>query len=140
MRAATRLPAMRARAVGLMADVFTPQQPNGVTVTNGFEVPAYTAKTTTRGKIQGPSNQVRDAATRTVTVGDMELLVVDAGLHIPVNSLVPVAGEYGTGWEYVLTTPGPLTDPALTGSRWLVVSVPAKSYPTARRLDVVRIL
>jgi hypothetical protein len=44
------------------------------------------------------------------------------------------------GWEYVLTELGPLTDPSLLNSRWLVVDAPAKSYATARRLDVVRLV
>lgn len=122
-----------------MADEFTAYAPATDTVVNGFETDAYTSQGTTLGKIQGPSSQVRDTSTRTVTVGNMELAVVGGGLHIPIDAAAPVAGEYGTGWEYVLTTLGPYTDPALLSSRWLVVSAPVKSYATARRLDVVRL-
>lgn len=131
---------MRGMARSLFADTFTAYAPATATIVNGFEVPGYSSQGTTPGKVAGSSMQTRDTATRTVTVGAMELLVVEGGLHIPISAPVPVAGEYGTGWEYALTTPGPLTDPALTGSRWLVVSVPAKSYATARRLDVCRIV
>lgn len=140
MRALTRLPAMQARANGLMTDEFTAYAPTTDTIVNGFEVDAYAWRGTTPGKIQGPSKQTRDTATRSITVGNMELYVVEGGLHIPVTADVPVAGEYGTGWEYVLTTLGEFTDPALENSRWLVVSAPVKSYATARRLDVVRLL
>jgi hypothetical protein len=69
----------------------------------------------------------------------MERPVVEGGLHIPIDSPVPAVGKYGVGWEYVLTDLGPLTDPSLLNSRWLVVDAPAKSYATARRLDVVRL-
>lgn len=140
MRSATRLPAMRARANGLMADTFTAYAPTTDTVVNGFEVDAYTSQGTTPGKIAGPSTQARDTNARTITVGNMELNVVEGGLHIPITATVPAAGEYGTGWEYVLTALGPVTDPSLLDSRWLVVDVPAKSYATARRLDVVRLI
>jgi hypothetical protein len=129
----------KARAESMMADTFTAYKPGTPTIVNGFKVPAYTSQGTTPGKVAGSSIQTQDTATRTVAVGGMELLVVEGGLHIPIAATVPSAGEYGTGWEYVLTTPGPHTDPALTASRWLVVSVPAKSFATARRLDVVRL-
>lgn len=123
-----------------MADTFTAHSPNDTTVVNGFEVPAYASQGTTAGKIAGTSVQTTDTATRTMTVGGMQLPVVEGGLHIPVSATMPAVGEYGTGWEYELTTLGPLTDPSLLNSRWLVVSAPAKSYATARRLDVVRLV
>ena len=123
-----------------MVDTFTAYSPDGTIVVNGFEDPDYADEGTTPGKIQGPSNQTRDTATRTVTVGDMELYVIEGGLHIPIGSPVPTAGEYGTGWEYVLSTLGGSTDPSLLNSRWLVVDSPAKSYATARRLNVVRLI
>jgi hypothetical protein len=121
-------------------DTFTAYSPGGSTTVNGFEVPGYTSQGTTPGKIAGSSMQTTDTAARTVTIGDMELLVVEGGLHIPISATVPVAGEYGTGWEYVLTTLGAETDASLLNSRWLVVNVPAKSNATARRLDVVRLV
>ena len=140
MSAADAVLAGRAAAEREMFDTLTAYSPGAPTTVNGFEVPGYTSQGTTPGKIQGPSAQSSDTATRTVTVGGVELPIIEGGLHIPIGSAVPVAGEYGTGWEYVLTTPGSSTDPALTNSRWLVVNAPAKSYATARRLDVVRLI
>lgn len=134
------LPFLRAEAEATFRDTFTAYAPTTDTVVNGFEVDGYTSQGTTPGKIAGPSAQASDTNARTVTVGNAELLVVQGGLHIPVSAPVPTAGEYGTGWEYVLTTLGPFTDPSLLNSRWLVVDAPAKSYATARRLDVVRLV
>lgn len=139
MRATARLSAFRIQAGSLLQDTFTAYAPTTDTVVNGFETDAYASQGTTAGKIAGPSAQTRDAATRTVTVGNMELPVVEGGLHLPITA-TPVAGEYGTGWEYVLTTPGPGTPASLTNSRWLVVGgVTPKSHQTALRLDVVRL-
>lgn len=126
-----------------MADTFRPYSPNPSATTTdaeGFKVPGYTAETITFGKIAGPSLQSGDTVARTVTIGGMERRVVSGGLHIPSTAVTPVAGEYGVGWEYVLTNLGQRTDPSLLNSRWLVVDAPAKSYATARRLDVVRLI
>jgi hypothetical protein len=124
-----------------MTDTFTVHAPTGTTTTDadGFEVPGSNVQGMTVGRIAGPSAQSRDTNTRTVTVGGVQRPVVEGGLHIPISAPMPVVGEYGFGWEYVLTDPGPLTDPALLNSRWLVVDAPAKSAATARRLDVVRL-
>jgi len=124
-----------------MSDTFTAYSPNGTTTdANGFEVPAYANEGETVGKIAGPSMQSRDTATRTERIGGMDRPVVEGGLHIPVSADMPAVGEYGVGWEYVLTDLGPMTDPSLQDSRWLVVDAPAKSYATARRLDVCRLV
>jgi hypothetical protein len=124
-----------------MTDEFTAYAPaTPTTNAEGFEVAAYASQGTVMGKVAGPSTQARDTNARTVTIGGVERPVVSGGLHIPVDADVPVAGEYGDGWEYVLTTLGPFTDPSLLDSRWLVVDVPAKSFATARRLDVVRLV
>lgn len=123
-----------------MRDTFTAYRPDGVTQDNDdFEIPAYATVGTTPGRISGPSATRGDTDARTVTIGGSERLVVSGGLHIPVSAPIPAMGEYGFGWEYVLTELGPLTDPALLNSRWLVVDSPAKSIATARRLDVVRL-
>jgi hypothetical protein len=136
----SELPFLRAEAAAMLQDTFTAYKPNGKTTDgNGFEVAAYATQGDTPGKIAGPSMQSRDTNVRTVTVGGMERPVVEGGLHIPIDSPVPAAGQYGFGWEYELTDLGPSTDPSLLGSRWLVVDAPAKSYATARRLDVVRL-
>lgn len=130
-----------------MADTFTAYSPGAPTTVNGFEVPGYTSQGTTPGKVQGPSAQSSDTATRTVTVGGVELPVVEGGLHIPIekfidpttDELLIKAGEYGVGWEFVCTATSGV-DRSLLNSRWLVVNAPAKSYATARRLDVVRLI
>lgn len=128
----------RQRAQALMLDTFTAYSPAGTTKdADGMEVPAYVAQGTTVGKIQGRSKG--DTNTRTESVGGVDRPVVESGLHIPVEAPAPAYGPRGTGWEYVLTTPGPSTPPDLVGSRWLVVDSPAKSAMTARRLDVVRL-
>lgn len=140
MRAVARLPAMRARAESMYLDTFTAYSPSGTTTdADGFKHPTYASEGTTPGKVAGPSMQARDTNAREVVVGGVSRPVVEGGLHIPVSAAVPAVGEYGFGWEYVLTTLGPLTDPSLLNSRWLVVDAPAKSYATARRLDVVRL-
>lgn len=120
-----------------MADTFTAHAPGQKTTDpDGFETTGYGAVGTIRGKLAGRSRE-SDTNTRTVTVGGVDRPVVEGGLHIPVDADLPAAGQHGTGWVYELTTPGPVTDPALAGTWWLVVDVPAKSYATARRLDVV---
>lgn len=142
MRAVARLGAMQARANGRMEDEFTAYSPSGTSTTdaNGFEVPGYSNEGSTQGRIAGPSAQSTDTTARVVTIGGSERPVVAGGLHIPVSAPVPAVGEYGHGWEYVLTTLGAHTDPSLLDSRWLVVDAPAKSQATARRLDVVRLI
>jgi hypothetical protein len=52
---------------------------------------------------------------------------------------VPTAGDQGIGWEYLCTAVGAHDDPTLLGRRFLVVNAPAKSFATARRLDVVEV-
>lgn len=134
------LGAGRQAAEARMQDTFTPYLPGGTTTDgDGFEVAGYTAGTPTPGRLAGTSAQTRDTNARTVTVGGVERPVVEGGLHIPVSAAAPAMGEYGFGWEYVLTELGPNTPPALLNSRWLVVDTPLKSDQTALRLDVVRI-
>lgn len=130
----------RRAAESLMLDTFTAYSPNGKTTdADGMETPGYASQGTIRGKLAAGSRQSNDTVARTVTVGGVDRLVVQGGLHLPVAAPPPVIGGLGAGWEYVLTTPGPMTPTELTGSRWLVVDSPAKSYMTARRLDVVRL-
>jgi hypothetical protein len=65
--------------------------------------------------------------------------VLRAGLHIPISSDLPTAGDRGVGWEYEVTAIDSFDDPTLLGRRFLVVNAPAKSFATARRLDVVEV-
>jgi hypothetical protein len=135
---AAALPELRRQAESLMADTFTAYAPDGTTTdAYGDEVPAYTPEGSTFGKVQGTT--ARDPITRTVVIGGVDRPVVEGGLQIPLSAPVPVAGPRGTGWEYVCTAVGPLSDPALLGTRWLVVNAPTKSYATARRLDVAEV-
>lgn len=115
--------------------------PNGFTTDgDGYDVPAFTSEGSTPGKIQGGNRSGADTSPRMVRVGSVEKPVLEAGLHIPVSAPVPVAGvRPGDGWKYVVTAVGPLDDPALLGREFLVVGVPAKSFATARRLDVVEV-
>lgn len=107
--------------------------PGGVVVdADLMETRGYTPEGTTPGKLQGST--ARDAVTRSVSVGDVERPVVDEGLHIPLSAPLPKIG-----WQYEVTAVGPSDDPALLGRRFQVVSVPAKSFATARRLDVVEV-
>lgn len=145
MRAVARLPMMRARAQSLMTATFEAFKPNGVdTDADGSEFAAYVSQGTTPGKVQGTSAIGKDSVTRSISVGDVDLPVIDSGLHIPLSSFVVagvltlVAGYRGTGWELVCTSAG-TGDPAIVGRRFLVVNAPAKSYATARRLDVVEV-
>lgn len=128
------LAVLRADAESMLTLTLAALSPNGTTTVNSAEVPAFAAEGSTRGKLAGPSQQSQDAATRTVRVGDVEVPVLSGGLHIPINAPVPEAR-----WEYVVTALGPADDPALLGRRYRVVGVPAKSFATARRLDVVEV-
>lgn len=126
---------------GMMEDTLVAYEPypDADRAEDGMESLEYTAKQVTPGKIQGASRG-SDTNARSVNVGGVDQPVVQGGLHIPVASLAPVAGSVGVGWEYEVTAIGPATPADLLGSRWLVVDSPAKSYMTARRLDVVRLL
>lgn len=123
-----------------MTLTFTAYAPNGFTTVNSLEVPAYTDEGDTPGKVQGGAASNRDPVSRTITIGTVARPVLEGGLHIPIGATVPKAGDQGIGWEYVCTAVGPDDDPALLNRRYLVVSVPAKSFATARRLDVVEIV
>lgn len=131
----------RRAAESLMLDTFTAYAPTTSPTldADGMETPGYAVVSTTLGKITGGSRQSSDTASREIRVGGVSREVVEGGLHLPVDADSPTAGDLGAGWEYELTTLGPTTPAELLGSRWLVVDAPAKSYMTARRLDVVRL-
>lgn len=122
----------RVWAESLMTLTLAAFSPGGTTAdTDGMETTGWSAEGSTPGKLQGST--ARDAVTRTLTVGNVERPVVNEGLHIPLGAPLPAIG-----WEYVVTAVGD-ADAALLGRRYHVVSVPAKSYATARRLDVVEV-
>lgn len=126
------LPFLRAQAEALMLDTFTAQSFE-LTEVDGLEEEAWVDQYVTPGKVSGRSRE-SDTNTRTVTIGGVERPVVEGGLHIPLSAPLPAIG-----WEYEMTAAGPHSDPSLVGRRWRVVDVPAKSYATARRLDVVEV-
>lgn len=132
MSVASVTSAGRAAAERLMLDQFTAYTYTWATV-DGLQEQAWAEQDVTYGKVSGRSRE-SDTNTRTVTVGGVERVVVEGGLHIPLDAELPERD-----WEYVCTAVGPSTDPALLGRRWRVVDVPAKSYATARRLDVVEV-
>ena len=129
----------RSAAEALMTITLAAYSPGTTTNGDGYEVPAYASEGSTPGKVQGGSAATADAATRTVEVGGVVRPVLEAGLHIPISADLPTAGQYGVGWEYEVTAVGAYDDPTLLGRRFLVVSAPAKSFATARRLDVVEL-
>ena len=113
-----------------MVDTFTAYSESAATV-DGLETTTRVDEGSTPGRVVGPN---RDTDTRTVTVGGVEREVMHGGLHIPLSSPVPAIG-----WEYVCTAVGAGSDPSLLGRRWRVVDAPAKTFATARRLDVVEV-
>lgn len=120
-----------------MTLTLAPQRPAGF---DADDDPIFVAMDPHPGKVQSGSKSGGDTATRFVRVGGVELPVASGGLHIPLGAPVPVAGEQvGIGWEYIVAAVGPYDDPALMGRRFRVVGSPAKSYATARRLDVVEV-
>ena len=130
------LPELRAMAESLMTLTLTAYEPGPLV----DDEPSFTPQGQTFGKVQGGAASIRDTVTRTITVAGVERPVMEGGLHIPITASVPVAGlDRGKGWEYEVTAIGPEDDPALLGRRYLVVNVPAKSFATARRLDVVEV-
>ncbi len=136
---AARLPEFQQAAESLMTLTLTAYRPNGTTTdADGYIVPAFANEGDTPGKVQGGTS--KDTQTRYVSIGSVERPVLAGGLHIPIHAPIPTAGEQrGQGWEYEVTAIGPMDDPALLGRRYLVVDAPAKSFASARRLDVIEL-
>lgn len=136
---AAAMTAGQSAAEALMGCTFDAHSPNGTTTVDGLQVQAYANEGSTPGKVQGGSTSTADTATEFVTVGGVRRPLLRGGLHIPVGAPVPRAGDRGVGWEYHCTAVAAPGDQALVGRWYLVVNVPAKSYATARRLDVVEV-
>lgn len=124
----------QADAESEMTLTLTAYSPNGVTVVDDLEVPAFATEGVTRGKVQGSSQAQSQPYTRTEVIGGVERPIIEGGLHIPLSASVP-----SRTWEYQVTAIGSNDDTALLGRRYWVASVPAKSRMTARRLDVVEV-
>lgn len=138
---------LRDLAEELMTATFTAYAPKlDATDADGQTSPDFTTKGTTNGKVQGTSALGKDPVTRSISIGDVALPIIDEGLHIPLGQFIAedgtlslVAGAKGVGWELECTAVSSVEDQTLVGRRYLVVSAPAKSRATARRLDVVEL-
>ncbi|WP_377322822.1 DUF6093 family protein [Pimelobacter simplex] len=138
------LPELRRQAESMMTLTLAAYSPNGLTKdADGYDVPTFTFEGQTFGKVQAGAQAGGDTPTRYIKIGGTDRPVLAGGLHIPITAKVPSPGEergqVGGAWEYVVLAIGPLDDPALLGRRYMVVAVPAKSYATARRLDVIEL-
>ena len=139
-RAAAALLRGQAAAEALMLDTFAAYAPSGrVIKANGMEGPGYALQYSTPGKTSGRPRafESNDTRTRFVKVGGTARTVVVGGLHIPISAGLPVAGDFGVGWEFQCTAIAPTTDPEALGRRFLCVGVSVRTFATARRLDVV---
>lgn len=140
---------LQAEAESMMTLTIEAFAPGGSTTTDadGMTSTAGVSQGTCPGKVQGSSVVGKVPESRAVSVGDVQVPIIDGGLHVPIGALVDdtglliKAGRRGTGWEFVVTAIDVAAgdDPALLGRRYLAVSVPVKSRATARRLDVVEI-
>lgn len=116
-----------------MSDTFTVYA-STLTKVDGLDQPTWTERYETPGKIASRSRQGGDTNTRTMTIGDQERPILEGGLHIPLSADIPAIG-----WELECTAVSGSSDPVLVGRRYRVVDVPAKTFATARRLDVVEV-
>lgn len=135
------LPELQTMALSTMTLTLTAFEPSTETKdADGYTVQGYTNRGDVAGKVQSGSSAGHDTKTRYVRIGEVERPVIEGGLHIPLDAVVPTPGwQQGLGWEYEVTALGDHDDPALLGRRYLVVEVPAKSFATARRLNVVEV-
>jgi len=114
-----------------MLDTFTAYAYETIKV-DGIDEQTWVAQYDTSGTASGQS--ARDTYTRYIQVGGVEVPEVQGGLHIPLSADLPAIG-----WRFECIAVGPNSDPNLLGRKWQVTNVPAKSYATARRLDVVEV-
>lgn len=138
---AAELPFLQAEAAAMYVDTYAAFSPGGFTRNAaGLKVAAWTSEGTSLGKTQSGSRQGGDMAGRTVRVGDVDVVVIGGGLHLPIGAFI-TDGQLTIrpGWEFQCTATGSGTDPAQVGRRWHVHEVPVKAYATARRLDVYEV-
>lgn len=130
----------RVAAESLMVDTFAAYAPGAeVTKANGLPGVGYSLQYTTAGKATGRPRalEAKDNRTTFVMVGKTKRPVIRGGLAIPMSKALPVAGDFGFGWEFECTAVATTSDPNLVGQRFLVVGISVRTYQTARRLDVV---
>lgn len=104
------------------------------------------SKGTSCAKVAGGSQAARDGRTRYVTVGGVTRPVLDGGLHLPLDSYlvggvlqIVCSEDPAEAWRFTVTAAGCGVDPSMIGRKYQAISVPAKSFATARRLDVVEV-
>ena len=139
------LPELRAMAESLMSLTVTAYKPGKGTV-NGYETTVYTSQGTSAAKVNGTSATGRDTVSRTIMIGEVARPVIEGGLHLPLDSFVTngvlgivASDQRGTAWEFVVDAAPDPADAVLVGRRYMVTNCPAKSFATARRLDVVEV-
>jgi hypothetical protein len=131
--------AFRADAESLHVDTFTAYEPAGygpLDPLTGEKPRLFSTRATgVKGKVKGLGGVAgSDQEARFVTIGGVRYQVMPAGLHLSVSALVP-----SPGWEYECTAVGASSDPSLLGRRYRAIEVPAKTWATARRLDVIEV-
>ena len=127
------LRAGRTRAEAMMQDLFTAYAYEWVKV-DGLDKQQWVQQgDPVRGKLPSSRSGSDATSARTVTLGGVERPIIEGGLHLPWSASPKV------GWEYVLTTPGPLTHPSAVGRRFRVIEAPLSDHMTAWRLNVVEV-
>lgn len=123
----------RRAAEALMADTVTVSSLTGDTTldeTTGREVPETVVKFTSKCKVQA-----RGLAARESEVGGRIATEVRYELHLPVDAAPVEVDDLCQ-----ITDVGDLSDTQLLGRTFRVVSPVAKSYATARRIDVEEVV
>lgn len=103
--------------------------PSGATTqdpTTGSTTPAYLTRFTSKCKVQ-----TRNLEARAEEVGGRTATTVTVELHLPIDAPAVSVGDVCE-----ITAVGALSDMQLLGRKFRVVAPVAKSFATARRLDV----
>ena len=125
----TALFAGRRAAERMMTDTCAVRYPTGTSTPDpdtGTEAPDYADRFTSKCKVQARNLQARQEE-----VGGRTATTVSVELHLPIDA---PAVEVGDVCE--IAAVGALSDPQMLGRKFRVVAPVAKSFATARRLDV----
>lgn len=142
-----RLERGRRMAESLMTLTLTAYSPSDPLMLDGIRIPGFKVEGTCPGKVQGGTQAGKDTPSRTTTIGGVQRPILEGGLHIPISAflapdgrMLMVAGSENVGWELEVSAVGGGADPSLLGRRYLLHEIPpAKSFATARRLNVVEL-
>lgn len=115
-----------------MADTVTIRYASGTTFNEatGQTETAYVTRLVSKCKVQTRTLQARQEE-----VGGRTATTVSVELHLPVSAGAVVVGDVCE-----ITAVGSLTDSQLLGRKFRIVAPVAKSYATARRLDVEEVV